>query len=252
MPLCREMTSMSRYTIHPIVCGLNATDQGIMTYLRHYGQAIHIPIYVFCLQGGDANILVDTGLEDFMVPDGLEDELGLKCEYFEDGLARLGLKPGDVDIIIHTHLHNDHCENDALCTRAKVYVQADELAFCRSPHPLDHRYDPDYLEGCDLVPISGPRQIVPGVEVLPTPGHTPGGQSVLVDTPGAGRVLLTGFCCNEKNFPPSGPAVCPGVHSDAFQAWDTVNRVRAMLDDGEIDLIVPCHALWPGRQGRIG
>ena len=114
---------MSSYKIHPIVVGLNATDQGIMTYMRGYGQAIHIPIYVFYLEGGDQKILIDTGLEDFIIPEGLEDELGLKAEYFEDGLARLGVKPEDIDIIIHTHLHNDHCENDALCTKAKVYAQ---------------------------------------------------------------------------------------------------------------------------------
>ena len=39
------------YRITPIVCGLNATDQGVMTYMRHYGKAIHIPIYVFLLEG---------------------------------------------------------------------------------------------------------------------------------------------------------------------------------------------------------
>ncbi|MBU4574210.1 MAG: MBL fold metallo-hydrolase, partial [Desulfarculus sp.] len=135
---------MSTYKIHPVVVGLNATDQGIMTYMRGYGQAIHIPIYVFYLEGGGQKILIDTGLEDFIIPEGLEEELGLKAEYFEDGLERLGVKPEDIDIIIHTHLHNDHCENDALCTKAKVYAQRGEIEFMQNPHPLDHRYDPDY------------------------------------------------------------------------------------------------------------
>jgi len=242
---------VSTYKIHPIVVGLNATDQGIMTYMRGYGQAIHIPIYVFYLEGGDRKILVDTGLEDFIIPEGLEDELGLKAEYFEDGLERLGVKPEDIDIIIHTHLHNDHCENDALCTKAKVYAQRGEIEFMQNPHPLDHRYDPDYLEGMEVVALEGEAEIVPGVRVIPTPGHTPGGQSVIVDTAQTGKVLITGFCCNEKNFPNAGPAVCPGVHSDAFTAWDTVNRVKDMAQSGEIDLIVPCHALWPGQQGTI-
>ena len=242
---------MSTYKIHPIVVGLNATDQGIMTYMRGYGQAIHIPIYVFYLEGGDQKILIDTGLEDFITPEGLEEKLGLKAEYFEDGLERLGVGPEDIDIIIHTHLHNDHCENDALCTKAKVYVQRVEIEFMQNPHPLDHRYDPDFLEGMELVALEGEAEIAPGIKVIPTPGHTPGGQSVIVNTEGSGKVLITGFCCNEKNFPNAGPAVCPGVHSDAFVAWDTVNRVKEMAQSGEIDLIVPCHALWPGQQGTI-
>jgi glyoxylase-like metal-dependent hydrolase (beta-lactamase superfamily II) len=243
---------MGQYVIHPIVCGLNATDQGIMTYLRGYGRAIHIPVYVWALLGGEAPALIDTGLADFIIPEGLEDELGVKAEFFEDGLARLGLKPEDIGVVIHTHLHNDHCENDGLCTNAKIYAQKAEIDFMRAPHPLDHRYDPEYLEGCDLVALDGPAEILPGVRVVPTPGHTPGGQSVVVETAGAGRVLITGFCCNEGNFPAAGPAVCPGVHTDALQAWDSANRVKAMREAGEIDLIVPCHALWPARQGRIG
>lgn len=243
---------MSTYTIYPIITGLNATDQGIMTYQRHYGQAIHIPIYVWLLVGDDERkMLIDTGLEDFMTPEGLEEELGLKCEYLEDGLARLGVKPEEIEAIVHTHLHNDHCENDGLFPGAKVYVQQDELDFCRQPHPLDHRYDADYLEGADIVALDGEAEVAPGVRVIPTPGHTPGGQSVVVDTAETGKVLITGFCCNDKNFPSSGPAVCPGVHTDAVAGWQSANEVKRMLEAGEIGLIVPCHALWPGQQGVI-
>ena len=242
---------MSSYTIHTIITGLNATDQGIMTYQRGYGKAIHIPIYVFYLEGEEHKMLIDTGLEDFMVPPGLEDELGLKCEYLEDGLGRLGVAPEEIEIIVHTHLHNDHCENDALFPQATVYAQRTEIEFMNNPHPLDHRYDPDYLEGSRLVPLEGDAEIVPGVEVIHTPAHTPGGQSVIVTTPESGRVLITGFCCNEQNFPKAGPAVCPGVHTDALAGWDIINRVKGMLESGQIDLIIPCHALWPGRQGKI-
>ena len=242
---------MAKYVIHPIITGLNATDQGIMTYQRHYGESIHIPIYVWYLKGGGKKILIDTGLEDFMVPNGLEEKLGLKCEYLEDGLERLGVKPEEIQIIVHTHLHNDHCENDALFPQAEVYAQKAELEFMREPHPLDHRYDADYLEGAKLEILDGPAEITPGVRVIPTPGHTPGGQSVVVDTEKHGKVLITGFCCNDKNFPNSGPAVCPGVHTDAIQGWESANLVKKMKETGEIDTIVPCHSLWPGQEKLI-
>ncbi len=239
------------YRIYPIVTGLNATDQGIMTYQRHYGKAIHIPIYVWYLAGGPQKILIDTGLEDFMLPEGLEDELGMKAEYLEDGLQRLGVAPHEIEIVIHTHLHNDHCENDSLFQNATFYAQKIEIDFMKDPHPLDHRYDADYLEGCNLVAVEGEPEIAPGVQCVFTPGHTPGGQSVVVQTEKHGKVLITGFCCNEKNFPSAGPAVCPGVHTDAIQAWESINRVKRMKEQGEIDLVVPCHALWPGQKGVI-
>jgi N-acyl homoserine lactone hydrolase len=54
---------MREYVIHPMVVGINETDQGIMTYLKGYGKRIYLPIYVFYLEGGPEKILVDTGLE---------------------------------------------------------------------------------------------------------------------------------------------------------------------------------------------
>jgi N-acyl homoserine lactone hydrolase len=224
------------FVIHPLVIGANATDQGIMTYQRGYGQPIWIPIYSFFLEGGDQKILIDTGLEDFIVPE--------EVEKFE-------LTPDDIDVVIQTHLHNDHCENTALCGNARVFVQSAEIDFMMNPHPLDHRYDPDYVGGVNLVPLTGDAEIVPGVKVMATPGHTPGGQSVIVDT-AAGRVLITGFCANDRNFPSAGPAVCPGVHTDALLAWETVQRVKALWESGEVSRIIPCHDLAPAREGRIG
>ncbi|MCJ7618265.1 MAG: MBL fold metallo-hydrolase [Desulfobacterales bacterium] len=106
---------MQEHTIHPLVVGINETDHGVMTYLRDYGKRILLPIYVFYLKGGNKNIIVDTGLEQFVVSDEVRKNCGFDILEFEDALETLNLKPEDIDIIIHTHLHNDHCENDYKC-----------------------------------------------------------------------------------------------------------------------------------------
>ncbi|MDD5452335.1 MAG: hypothetical protein PHT49_10625 [Desulfovibrionales bacterium] len=67
---------MKEYTIYPLTVGANETDQGIMTYQRYYGKRIWIPIYVFYIAGGEKNILVDTGLEEFMVPPEIGEKYG--------------------------------------------------------------------------------------------------------------------------------------------------------------------------------
>ncbi|MCP4691847.1 MAG: N-acyl homoserine lactonase family protein, partial [Desulfobacterales bacterium] len=162
---------MIEYTIHPLVVGINETDQGVMTYLRDYGKRIHLPIYVFVIKGGDKNILVDTGLEDFIVPEGVEEKYGFKVQEFEDALAMLDLTPEDIDIIIHTHLHNDHCENDYKCSNAEVYVQKAELEFLKDPHPVDHRYYPDILDDVNVVAVEGDATIADGIDVIFSPGH---------------------------------------------------------------------------------
>ena len=75
-----------------------------------------------------------------------ENAIGGRIYTFEEGLARWGLVPEEIDIVIHTHLHNDHCENDYKCSRARFYVHEKELAHVHDPHPLDFRYLEDYIE----------------------------------------------------------------------------------------------------------
>jgi glyoxylase-like metal-dependent hydrolase (beta-lactamase superfamily II) len=236
---------MPEYLIHPLVVGMNETDQGIMTYLKGYGKRIWIPSYVFLLSGGPDKILVDTGLEQFMVPEAVAEEYGLEVLEFEEALATYGLKPEDIDIIIHTHLHNDHCENDYKCVNARVFVQQAEYDFFLKPHPVDHRYFPDLLDEVEVVTVAGDAEIVPGISVLLTPGHTPGGQSVVVNTK-KGKAVITGFCCNEQNFPASAPVVPPGVHLDLIQAYESIQRVKDAAD-----ILIPLHDLSIGRRRTI-
>lgn len=236
---------MTEYTIHPLVVGANETDQGIMTYLRGYGKRIWIPIYVFYVEGGGEKILVDTGLEQFVVPEHVGREHGIDILEFEEALERVGLRPEDIDVILHTHLHNDHCENDYKCPQAKIVVQKTEYEFFKNPHPLDHRYYPDLLDGLDVELVEGDTKFRDGIDLIFSPGHTPGGQSIAIQT-AAGRAVITGFCCNGMNFPPDSPAVPPGVHTDAIAAYDTAQKIRSMAD-----ILIPLHDLSIGRMKKI-
>ena len=233
------------YTIRPLAVGFNETDQGILTYQRFYGKRIILPIYVFAIMGGDKKIIVDTGVEDFVAPDNLEEITGFPVMQFEEALETIGWKPEDIDIVIHTHLHNDHCENDCLCSNAEVYVQKRELDFCMDPHPVDHRYYPDVLDGVNLKVIDGDTEIVEGIEVILTPGHTPGGQSVVVNTE-KGKAVITGLCCCAENFPPSGNVILPGVLLNTIEAYDSMNRIRETAD-----IIIPVHELAIGKMTSI-
>jgi glyoxylase-like metal-dependent hydrolase (beta-lactamase superfamily II) len=236
---------MPNFTIHPLAVGYNETDQGIMTYQRHYGKRILLPIYVFAIKGGDKKILIDTGIEEFMAPPDLEERIGFPVIPFEKALETVDWTPEDVDIIVHTHLHNDHCENDALCTNAQVYVQKAELDFFHDPHPIDHRYYPDVLDDVDIVTVEGDAQIVDGIDVMFTPGHTPGGQSLVVQT-ASGKAVITGLCCNALNFPPGGGIIAPGVLIDAIRAYESMKRIQEAAD-----ILIPIHDLEIGKKRAI-
>jgi glyoxylase-like metal-dependent hydrolase (beta-lactamase superfamily II) len=126
-----------------------------------------------------------------------------------------------------------------------VYVQQAEIDFFNNPHPIDHRYYPDVLEGVNLKIINGDAEIVTGIEVLFTPGHTPGGQSVVVET-SKGKAIITGLCCNAENFPRGGGIIAPGVHLDAIQAYESMRRIREAAE-----IIIPIHDLEIGKKKVI-
>jgi len=230
------------YSITPLLTGVRNPDQGIMTYQQGYGTSIWLPIWAFLVQGNGKNILVDTGLDEneLMTPAGFTEETGLTPKSIAEWLEELSLTPDDIDIVINTHLHDDHCGNNALFPKAVFYAHKDEVAFCRDPHPLDHRYDDYFIDGIGFTEIESDWQIMPGLAVRHMPGHTVGTLSVEVET-GKGKAVITGFCCNSRNFPAHGPAVCPGVHIDAIQAWESIQKIK---DSGV--LIIPMHELSVG------
>jgi N-acyl homoserine lactone hydrolase len=158
--------------------------------------------------------------------------------FMQAALKGEGLIPEDIHIVINTHLHDDHCGNNRLFVKADCYIQRKELEACKKPHPLDYRYEPDFIEGLNLKAVEGDKEILPGLDLFLMPGHTQGGQTVRINT-ADGKVIIPGFCCNKENFPAEGrTAVCPGVHCDAYQAYNAAQEVKAM--DG---MILPLHEL---------
>lgn len=227
------------YSITPLLTGVRNPDQGIMTYQQGYGKRIWLPIWAFLVQGCGHNILVDTGLDEneLITPAGFTEETGLVPASLVDCLDEVGLTAENIDIVINTHLHDDHCGNNGLFKSAKFYVHKRELEFCISPHPIDHRYDEYFIEGLEFAFIEDGQEVVSGITVSHSPGHTPGCLSVHVKT-GEGLATITGFCCNNDNFPAHGPAVCPGVHLNAMTAWESIQKIKEM---GTV--ILPMHEL---------
>jgi len=167
-----------------------------------YDEANRVPMILTCLlvRAADKTIVVDTGLGDKLPPKminqwGLTHPNGTLIE----GLARLGIKPDDVDIVINTHLHGDHCAGNTTFTpagdicpvfpRANYIVQRREYEDAMHPNERTQatyfpvNYEPLFRNG-QLTLLDGDQEIVPGVSVVVTPGHTPGHQSVLFQSNG--------------------------------------------------------------------
>src|SRR5438105_5163157 len=113
--------------------------------------------------------------------------------------------PRDVACVINTHLHFDHCGGNRLFPGLPIYVQRIEREAARQP---DYTI-PEWVEfeGARYVELDGEAEIAPGVRALPTPGHTPGHQSVLVDTED-GLVVVAGDVAYQwEDFDAAGGAI---------------------------------------------
>jgi glyoxylase-like metal-dependent hydrolase (beta-lactamase superfamily II) len=237
---------MSTYQIHPIVMGTKVFDKSMMTYQYGTGCPYTIPIYCWYLEGGDKKVLVDTGEMGPIRSEDRERAIGGRIYTFEEGLAKWGLKPEDIDVVIHTHLHNDHCENDFKCVNAKIYVHEKELETIHNPHPLDYRYNEEFIleveENGQIEVITEDGEILPGIRVMHTPAHTEGGLSILIDTP-SGTAVITGFCIIMENLEPPKQikamgmeVIPPGTHVNVYQAYDIVKQIKSMGD-----ILLPLH-----------
>ena len=237
---------MTEYEIIPLVVADLETDKSDMMYLMERGVMIHIPVVGFYIKGGDRHILVDTGAPSQVISRNHSAPVR-DVQSFEEALGKQGLKPEDIDFVIQTHLHFDHCGNTAKCKRAKVIVQEEELKFALAPHPICAvPYDSTLLEGLKFQPVRGEVEVFDGIKLLPTPGHTPGGQSVAIET-AKGTAIIAGFCSISETFNVS-PEVralipgllvyAPGIHTDAIAGFESALKVKGLAD-----ILIPPHAL---------
>ena len=101
----------------------------------------------------------------------------------------------DVRLVVNSHLHFDHCGNNMRFPGLPIYVQAPEYEAARRPNYTV----PEWVdfEGADYAVVDGDTQVASGVRVMSTPGHTPGHQSLVIDTP-SGTVALAGQAIYSK------------------------------------------------------
>lgn len=200
---------------------------------------------VFYIQGASRNILVDSGVTvDDFVKHGSPGNRHVQT--LPEGLAKLGLRPEDIDLVIQTHLHFDHRSYALIFKKARFLVQRTELEYHRNPPPYEPRPCPrDVLEAIDWQVLDGDYEVEEGLKILFTPGHTAGGQSVAVDTT-KGLAVIEGLDSNDEVYdpPPSmvwtGPVATAAIHSDPALAYDNARRIKEMAD-----IVVPLHeARW--------
>ncbi|MGH2444816.1 MAG: N-acyl homoserine lactonase family protein [Candidatus Limnocylindria bacterium] len=160
-----------------------------------YGPNERLVVNAWLVRHPEATILVDTGIADD-IPEADVEALRFVRTPILETLARLGVRADAIDLVINCHLHADHAGGNHRFSDARILVQPAELAAAR---------EPDYsvpsalnLDGGRYEARDGEHEPLPGIRIVPTPGHSPGHQSVVVETD-AERLLLAGQCYRDAS-----------------------------------------------------
>ncbi|MCU1483061.1 MAG: N-acyl homoserine lactonase [Subtercola sp.] len=116
-------------------------------------------------------------------------EFASTADHLTSQLANLGYSPADIDLLVLSHFHVDHAGNVGLFrdSATRLIVQEAELASVVADSNYPARAA---ILACEFTTIRGDHEILPGVRVLSTPGHTPGLMSLVVDLANDGPIIF--------------------------------------------------------------
>jgi glyoxylase-like metal-dependent hydrolase (beta-lactamase superfamily II) len=196
----------------------------------------------YAIKGGKENVLVDTGPPDLKTFEEFDERpyQQSKEEKLETALKkRTGWSFEDVDIIINTHMHPDHCWNNELFHNARIFIQGRELR--QAAAPLPHEKSAYYLvmekatyTRTNTRLIDGDYNLTDDIRLLLTPGHSWGHQSVMVESGGRCVLIAGDMIVDLRNWE---KGICPPITSFPHQWYRSLQKLKAL----EPDIVLPGH-----------
>lgn len=258
-------TRIGQYALHSITDG-RIREDALRMYpqsSRHYWETrpeelvdgmLHIRVGCFLLVSDDATILIDAGSGSFV--DRLPGDI--TGGDLPQALADLAISPKDVTAVIFTHLHADHCagafdsSHEPLFSDARVLTSAADLAYWREAtgpmadslrDVLADNLTSGLIEGVDFG-----NDILPGIALWSTPGHSPGHAAVHIVSDGD-RALIAGDVTHHPVQIDHPDWAVMGDY-DPAQALATRQAMFERIAGADI-VLAACH--YPGSgMGRIG
>lgn len=182
------------------------------------------PVHAWLVWHRDGIVLVDTGIG--IGNAAIDEWYRPRVTRLVDAMARVGVAARDVAAIVLSHLHFDHCGQQGAVS-APVYVQRAEHEAANAPMYTVAEWAsiPDQR----LRLVDGDTEILDGLVLLSTPGHTPGHQSVLVESAGE-RVVLAAQCAFRTAELRTGNPASTNLHDDTWAdaARHSLARIRAL------------------------
>lgn len=208
------------------------------------GQSRSVVVSCYLIRHDDQYVLWDSGLPLSRLGEGKISVGGGKAQLKRsliDQLAQIGLAPAQISRVVLSHIHSDHSGQAASFPQATLTLAAADMALVRGSSPvfnLDRREYIPWLNGGGKVDeVTGDRDLFAdgSIQMLATPGHTPGHHSLLVKL-ASGNVLLTGDLWHFRaQMPIEG---VPKINTSRAETLASMARIRQVARNLKARIII--------------
>lgn len=172
----------------------------------------------------------------------------------EKQLAKAGVKPEEIEIVVLTHLHWDHVGNVTKFPNAQFIVSQEELRFALDPFPclymsysaLQAGMKPEFLKVIERIKTveMKEKKIVDGVRLIPLPGHTHGSMGVVVETEKGPYVIAGDAVAKYRNLEGAPgerqPYLMSGIYTDMKDMWRSYEIIDEIVGH-DYSKVIPGH-----------
>jgi 4-pyridoxolactonase len=214
-------------------------DQSHITWNVGAGNPVRFPVYSVLIEHPDGLFLFDTGFDEDLVNQKLAFELPQQtgAQTIPAQLKLAGFSTDDVDAVVNSHLHFDHCGGNKHLTKATTYLHEDEIRAARSPEPFevlgyaDRSWD---HPGATFSLLFGDVELASGLHLFYTPGHTAGHYSLLVEMDGRNPLLFMA----DVSYTPAAYAKDQqaGFHRDPVAGVRSIRRIKQLAKQWDADI----------------
>ncbi len=236
------MTSVRR--LYVLLCGFEIIPKTVSTRDRGGRFVIASPMSAYLFDTDSGWVLFDTGfdpqnvrdpalLHEFFLSKNWPPPVVYREHELDRQLADIGLTCADIGHVVLSHLHCDHTGYLKHLTHARVSVQRREHEVAFAGRGGGAMFDVDFrLDGVNWDLRDGDWQVVPGLEMICTRGHTAGHQSAVADLPESGRIVVVADAGDlQENF---DEEILPGDCVDDEAALVALRRLKALAVGGTL------------------